>query len=285
MLSPSIVVIGAGPAGSTAARLLADHGARVTLLEARRLPRDKTCAGGVTPKARLGLPDGAFDGSERAIRRFEFQGGRLPPLRLEEPTAEIVMVERSSFDYALAGAAAASGAEVRDGEPAEHVTELRHGVIVRTRRSTIRADYLIAADGFPSRAARGLGLGLIPRRQSLALAARVPLSASLPSDVITVSFTLERGYVWYFPHGDHASVGAGSAGSSNGEKQTITSTRVALAAFAERAGLDLAGARFSGHWVPQGICRGAIASSRSILIGDAAGTVSYTHLTLPTTSP
>src|SRR5438105_1316760 len=45
-----IVVVGAGPAGSTAARLLAERGARVVLLEARRMPRPKLCGGGLTPK-------------------------------------------------------------------------------------------------------------------------------------------------------------------------------------------------------------------------------------------
>ena len=42
------IVVGAGPAGSTAARVLAERGARVLLLDRARFPRDKPCGGAVT---------------------------------------------------------------------------------------------------------------------------------------------------------------------------------------------------------------------------------------------
>ncbi len=45
------IVVGAGPAGSTAARLLAEGGASVLLLDKHRFPRDKPCGGGVTLRA------------------------------------------------------------------------------------------------------------------------------------------------------------------------------------------------------------------------------------------
>ncbi|MBI3744457.1 MAG: FAD-dependent oxidoreductase, partial [Chloroflexi bacterium] len=46
-----VTVVGAGPAGSTLARAMARRGYRVLLLEKQRLPRYKTCAGGVTVRA------------------------------------------------------------------------------------------------------------------------------------------------------------------------------------------------------------------------------------------
>ena len=45
------IVVGAGPAGSTAARILAREGASVLLLDRARFPRDKPCGGGVTLRA------------------------------------------------------------------------------------------------------------------------------------------------------------------------------------------------------------------------------------------
>ena len=42
-----VVVVGAGPAGSTAARVAAERGMRVLLLDAARFPRYKTCGGGL----------------------------------------------------------------------------------------------------------------------------------------------------------------------------------------------------------------------------------------------
>ena len=48
--SADVVVVGAGPAGSTAATLLARAGADVLLLEKSTFPRDKVCGDGLTPR-------------------------------------------------------------------------------------------------------------------------------------------------------------------------------------------------------------------------------------------
>ena len=56
MITYDVVVAGAGPAGSTAARLLAERGASVLLLDKQRFPRDKPCGGGVTLRA-AAVPD------------------------------------------------------------------------------------------------------------------------------------------------------------------------------------------------------------------------------------
>ncbi len=272
MGSLRVVVIGAGPAGSTAAWQLALHGAHVTLLEGRRLPRDKACAGGVTPKARQWLPEGVIEGAECTVHKFEFRGGRLPPFRIDEPTAEISMVSRMAFDYALAQAAATAGADVRDGEPVEQIVEDERGVSVRTRRSNLRADYVIGADGYPSRVAHDLGLGAGSHRRSLALSAEIPLSTILPPDQAIISFSVARGYAWYFPKGDHASVGVGALIAADGKKRSVEAMRDALAALVSRAGFDLDRHRLTGHWVPHGIRPGPLVSRRCILVGDAAGT-------------
>ncbi|HEX7950213.1 MAG TPA: NAD(P)-binding protein, partial [Candidatus Limnocylindrales bacterium] len=106
MATLSVAVVGAGPAGATAARLLAGQGAHVSLLEARRLPRRKLCGGGLTPKAQRLVPPAALATVERFIHRLELRGGRFPAIRLDEPGAEIAMVERDRFDFTLAEAAA-----------------------------------------------------------------------------------------------------------------------------------------------------------------------------------
>ena len=267
MLTPSIAVVGAGPAGATAARLLASRGARVMLLEARRLPRAKLCGGGLTPKAQRLLAPGALDTVERRVHRVELRGGLLPALRLDEPAAEIAMVERDRFDLALTEAAAAAGADVRDGERVEGVTEDPSGVTLTTRHGRVRADIVVAADGDPSGIARRLGLGGPAARRALALEVDMPLSSELPPDTAILSFGIRGGYGWYFPKGDHANVGAGSYRDTD-----PTRLRAALDRFAQSIGLDGTDGRVAGHWIPQGLRRGPLASRRVLLAGDAAAT-------------
>src|SRR6185295_15334253 len=65
-----VAVVGAGPAGASAARVLAEAGARVVLLERHRLPRYKTCGGGVVGRALRALPPHVRDAVEaEAVER------------------------------------------------------------------------------------------------------------------------------------------------------------------------------------------------------------------------
>ena len=265
MQTLSVAVVGAGPAGATAARLLASQGASVSLLEARRLPREKLCGGGLTPKAQRLVPGSALDAVERRVHRIELRGGWSPALRLDEPAAEIAMVERARFDLALTEAAVAAGAEVRDAERVETVAEDETGVTLTTRHGRLRVDALVAADGDPSGIARRLGLGGDAARHALALEVDLPLSSDVPGDTAVLSFGIHGGYAWYFPKGDHANVGVGTYHQPG--RDTL---KQALDHFARSVGLDAGEGKICGHWIPQGLRRGSLASPRVVLAGDAA---------------
>lgn len=267
MATFSVAVVGAGPAGATAARLLAGQGAHVSFLEARRLPRRKLCGGGLTPKAQRLVPPAALATVERRIHRLELRGGRFPALRLDEAAAEIAMVERDRFDFALAEAAAGAGADVRDAEPVETIAEDADGVTLTTRRGRVRVDAVVAADGDPSEIARRVGLGGHAARHALALEVDLPLAAGVPADTAELSFAVPGGYAWYFPKGDHANVGAGSYRATD-----PAALRAALVRFARDVGLDASEGRIAGHWIPQGLRREPLASRRVLLAGDAAAT-------------
>ena len=259
--------MGAGPAGANAARLLADQGARVVLFEARRLPRAKLCGGGLTPKAQQLAPPGALATVDRIVERTELRAPRLSPIRLQVPAARVAMVERARFDLALVEAAAAAGAEIRDGLAVTDVEEGALGAWVATGRGRVRAEAVVLADGEPSRLARRVGLGGDPRRLALALEVDLPFSPALAQDVAVLEFAIPGGYAWYFPKGDHASVGIGSYRASQ-----YDALRGALGHFADGLDLDVAAGHIAGHWIPQGLRRGPLASARVVLAGDAAAT-------------
>ena len=86
--SPSydVIIVGGGPAGATAAYVLAKHGVRAILIEKAQLPRDKICAGLITLKT-VRLTERVFGDSvsalkERGVIKKECQGYRvLTPTR------------------------------------------------------------------------------------------------------------------------------------------------------------------------------------------------------------
>jgi len=264
---PHVAVIGAGPAGSTAARILAARGAEVRLFEARRLPRPKTCGGGLTPKAQRLVPASALGAVDRWVDHVELRGPHLPPVRIVEPQAAIAMVERDRFDLALVEEAARAGAVVRDGEPVQELIEDGLGVDVVTKDSRWRADVAVAADGEPSRVARQLGLGGRARRLALALEVDVPPRGGSASEMAVLDFGLRGGYGWYFPKGDHANLGVGSYRPSRYGRLRDDLTRLA-----NDLGLDLRQSRTQGHWIAQSLREGPMASRRVVLTGDAAAT-------------
>lgn len=244
----------------------------MVLLEARRLPRHKACGGALTPKAQRLVPARALEGVERRVHQVEIRGGWLPALRLDAPAAEIAMVERARFDLALTEAAAAAGAEIRDGERVDALSEDEHGVTITTRRGRLRVDVVVAADGDTGSTARRLGLGGPVARRSLALDVDLPLATALPDDTAVLSFTVPGGYAWYFPKGDHASIGVGSCRSTTRSESSDVSLWQALRRFAAGVGLDSETGHVTGHWIPQGLRRGRLASPRALLVGDAAAT-------------
>ena len=116
MSSYDAIVAGAGPAGSTAARVLSQGGASVLLLDKHSFPRDKPCGGGVTLRAASVQDLDLSSVIERTIcgARFSLRLGRSFDRRFHQPLT--YMTQRCRLDEYLARRAAASGADFHDGE-------------------------------------------------------------------------------------------------------------------------------------------------------------------------
>jgi hypothetical protein len=245
---------------------LAARGAEVVLFKARPLPRAKLCGGGLTPKAQRLVPDTALRTVERRVARVELRGPHFPPIHLADPAAAIAMVERSRFDLALVEAAAAEGVDVREVWRSASSSNAMTRSASRRDRCAGRPTRSSSRTASPAGSPRGLGLGGPARRQALALEVDVPFAALGP-DIAVLSYRFAGGYGWYFPKGDHASVGGGSH-----RRSEFGRLRSDLMSFATGLGLDLGRSRVRGHWIPQGLRAGRLASRRVVLAGDAAGT-------------
>jgi flavin-dependent dehydrogenase len=109
-----VIVIGAGPAGATAAFELAKAGVRTLLIEKQRLPRHKTCGGGLTHKVAKALAVDISPVVERTITSFILTYKMGQPRVIHSPEPLVYMVRRSEFDDLLTMTAANAGAQLME---------------------------------------------------------------------------------------------------------------------------------------------------------------------------
>ncbi len=261
------IVVGAGPAGSTAAYRLAVAGASVLLLDRARFPRDKPCGGGVTIRALRQLPFPIDPVVEEVVSSFELRIGHRHGFERTAGAPLALMTQRRWLDLHLAERAVAAGAELRDGVK---VTRAR-GTSVEADGGWLEGTVLIAADGANGVVARSLGLGVDCDRP-VALEGSIPygpVARERYAGRLVLEFgTVPGGYGWVFPKGDHVNVGVGGW-ASEGPR-----LREHLARLCAAHGMDagtLQGLR--GHRLPLRRPGSALAEGRVALIGDAAGLV------------
>ncbi len=205
------IVVGAGPAGSTAAFRLSRAGARVLLLDRARFPRDKPCGGGLTYRAVRQLPVPVDAVVEDVVERVElgFRYGKRFERRSDAPL--VLMTQRRRLDSHLAEQAAAAGADFRDGVRATALELEDNGATVRFDGAAASAPVVIGADGVNGLTARALGL-LDTRRHGVALEGNVRYGqdeARFRGRALLDLGTVPGGYAWAFPKGDHVNVGVG----------------------------------------------------------------------------
>jgi geranylgeranyl reductase family protein len=224
-LHADVVVVGAGPAGSTAAKLLADRGYSVLLVDRANFPRHKTCASWI---------------NRLAFERFSYLQPHLDEL-IEAPFYGITFYDaaaerhgeylekrpcgylslRSKFDDGLRKIAMKAGAQFMGGCAVNGIREERDGAtVILADGRELGAQVVIGADGASSRVAFAAGIRKGWRRRDYVLCANadIPCSQELITKTYGASFPfyvyLEyggvQGYAWVFPKRHHVCVGIGA---------------------------------------------------------------------------
>ncbi len=286
--SPDVLVVGGGPAGSTAARALALGGARVRLLERSQFPRNKPCGGGLTTRALGRFPHlaAALDRIEtHYISRLYLEGPAGRGVVLTSPTPAVVTIRRLEFDRALAELAVEAGAELVEGASVSGVAADDDGARVTTRDGReFGADYLVAADGVNGIVARRLGLNPGWDESSLALDVMEESPnerlRALDPNTLWVSYGQQgtAGYGYIFPKRGHTNLGIGCLQSSLREHAVVRPDDMQQRFVAElrRRGLVEGRANredFMPYHLPLGGPIQTTARGRVLVAGDAAGFV------------
>jgi geranylgeranyl reductase family protein len=197
------IVIGAGPAGSAAARALAAGGARVLLVDRAGFPRDKPCGGSISVQASSWLPGPLADRVPAvSIVGADLCWSRCWTIGMDAPGVGWI-VRRSDFDAWLLEGAVRAGAEFRPRTLPVELQTAPHGLRIRLGNGWEETERLIGADGAASWTARRIG--------ARPLAVGWGIEAVLPGDLARrplFDFSRgERGYAWAFPRPGGTSVG------------------------------------------------------------------------------
>ena len=270
--SCDVVVVGAGPAGCSAAAALARGGLEVVVLEKARWPRYKTCGGGLLHRAFRLLPDGVESVVQRKFQSVELNiAGTGQHFVTTRATPMVCMVMRSELDHFLAREAQSAGARVVEACAVQGVNQEKEFVAVRAENLTLRARFLIAADGAGSPVARMAGWPAL-RHSAPALECEVHLHArdfqSWPG-AARFDFNLPtHGYGWVFPKRDHLSIGVVNM------RRAGANLNEALEAYTRFLGLpEMQKQERHGWMIPVAPRQGPLARGRILLTGDAAGLV------------
>jgi geranylgeranyl reductase family protein len=292
-----VLVVGSGPGGSAAAYHLARHGVDVLLVDKARFPREKVCGDGLTPRGVKAIMDMGVDPTEAGFVRVDGLRVYGPTVTLDLPWPTLdrfpdygVVRTRHDFDHLLVQRAVKAGATLWEGTEAQ-VPLVDRGWVVGARiqredgePETVRAKYLIAADGAASRFAGKAGVERDPSRP-LGVAARRYFRSPREQGTYLESWfdvwehgVILPGYGWIFPIGDGVlNVGAGLLNTTAYFKEI--SPRRMFEAFTgslpeewEITEENADGPLLSGP-LPMGMNRRPLALPGLLVVGDAGGII------------
>ena len=265
-----LVVVGAGPGGSSAAAAALRAGLTVAQVDAARFPRVKPCAGGMTPKATRALFCELAPSRCGEFREFEFNAWTGTRTVFAFRSSLLAMVKRPAFDQRLvAENARSSGFTFLDGEPVRSIEWTGTRFRVHTPARVLVARQLVGADGANGIVNRVFRVSR-PRGRAVAVEVNLPRS-EISGDVPRPCFdfgAVECGYGWVFPKDGELSVGLYTL--ARGRKDL----RARLAAYIAAKGLRVHGdpARsMEAHTIPVGGHQLGAPSFPLYLVGDAAG--------------
>ncbi|MFT4298913.1 MAG: geranylgeranyl reductase family protein [Aeromicrobium sp.] len=294
-----VLVVGAGPAGSSAAAWAARSGLDVVLADAAAFPRDKTCGDGLTPRAiaeldRLGLGSWVRSHtSNRGLRAAGFgvelllpwPGGSLPDHGSAVPRTELDdRLRAAALEAGVTGVESARAVDV-DRNTAGRVTAVHFRIGRERVLHTIFCRRLIVADGVKSSLGRALGRTW-HRETTYGVAGRSYVTSARADDPWISSHLELRGphgellpgYGWIFPLGTaQGEVNLGVGALATAKRPADLQLRPLMEYYARlrRAewGLGEALRAPTSALLPMGGAVSGVAGPNWLLVGDAAGCV------------
>jgi len=281
-----VAIIGAGPAGSSAAYFLARAGVKVLLLDKAVFPRDKTCGDGLVPRAlpilaEMGVLDAiSTHGCKLDHLEVSAPSGRnvhfdIPPL--PHAPNHAVVIPRFELDNLLLQKAIESGADFRGGVHVRAVQTDSSGVTI-SADETYHATLAIVATGANTALLSSIGLNP-PKPNIVAARAYFEGIESLPPYFqFRFDGVVLPGYGWIFPQ-SAASANIGAGFIRTGKQEHHQSAQTAFNSFIQSPALKamLGSAKQVGMLrsfpIRTDFASAPTYAERTLLVGEAAGLV------------
>jgi menaquinone-9 beta-reductase len=266
-----VIIIGAGPGGTSAAYLLANAGMRVALLDKAIFPRNKLCGGMLSERTEK-VYRSIFGDGWQDVYEFSCTGAKFfyRERLLNEVSnyRKIYFATRTTLDHHLVQLACASGATFMEKSCVTSL-ETDSGLVRLKNGSAIRGDFIIGADGVSSIVAKTIGFPINNLKLAAGLEIEFPRQgnmADLSQPEIYFGF-VRWGYGWILPKKDTLTIGIAGLAQKN------RSLKESFQIFLKQVCSSIPDIKWQGHPIP--FCNFMLRPGRAniLLAGDAAGFV------------
>jgi geranylgeranyl reductase family protein len=191
-----VIIVGAGPAGSTAAKHLATANLKVLLLDKSKFPRTKPCGGGLTPHMWARHPE-----LLQYIENYNYAGvinveGSPKSMSYKSDNVLGAYCIRKKFDHFLVKDAIKAGAEFKEEEFVTDISFTSNSVVVKTKTNSFEGQVLLGADGANSTVGKLTGLNPGWAKKDFTYCLEV--EEEFPEDVILKYYGKEYTTIWHF---------------------------------------------------------------------------------------
>jgi geranylgeranyl reductase family protein len=282
-----VVIVGAGPAGSTAAKILSEKGIRTLLLEKTTFPRDKPCGGGlqmrVLHRFKYLEENNLIDSYSTTFQIHTSTMTHHIDFHHTKPLQAMVL--RKSFDVGLVNLATRSGAVLQCGNTVQDMTNQKHNIrLILSDGTTVESQLIIGADGTWSTIAKKIGMKQECNHIGISVYTEYPIG----QETIHKLYGHERGvhihlqpnglagYGWVFPKKEHVNIGVvefrQAVNPSMEKKNLQTSFTYYLQTLKKQKLLPIRLPKTATHGGAFPTCQmKRLTADRVMLCGDAAG--------------
>ena len=215
-----VIIVGAGPAGSTTAKFLAQKGLKTLLLDKEKFPRDKPCGGGLPIRVLQRFP---YVVTDAIIESYSLSGTVFSPslqhrIEINKKEPILAMTLRKKFDYELVKFATDAGAVFQDGTSVSSVQFTNNTAqVIMDQGKKIESEIIVGADGINSTIAQRMGLRTSQSKRGVCVLQEFEVDEKIMDDYfkktrhgyIHSRFKSIAGYGWVFPKKKHLNIGFG----------------------------------------------------------------------------